>query len=239
MDERTDGWTDGRMDGPARARQKTLNGRNWLRLVRLLTIVALSSPSSATSNRASSYEKLQLLSVPRSNAAAIIVPLARASVSRSPSLPRRYFCSTCVEHVAHEHEYQRKLGREVGQAWRVWSGCSSRTRGGLFRDDEGFWIELSFFLFSEERRSLFFLFFWFEEFFVDTVYRLFQGGGRRGEIPLRGEWDETIDYRGDKGRIELERVFHFWASVCDVVKGRGKVWNWDRGTGLFQDPSGG
>lgn len=106
MDERTDGWTDGRMDGPARARQKTLNGRNWLRLVRLLTIVALSSPSSATSNRASSYEKLQLLSVPRSNAAAIIVPLARASVSRSPSLPRRYFCSTCVEHVAHEHEYQ-------------------------------------------------------------------------------------------------------------------------------------
>ena len=110
-----DGW----MDGQARARQKTLNGRNWLRLVRLLTIVALSSPSSATSNRASSYEKLQLLSVPRSNAAAIIVPLARASVSRSPSLPRRYFCSTCVEHVAHEHEYQRKVGQ------RGWPGLES------------------------------------------------------------------------------------------------------------------
>lgn len=237
MDERTDGWTDGRMDGPARARQKTLNGRNWLRLVRLLTIVALSSPSSATSNRASSYEKLQLLSVPRSNAAAIIVPLARASVSRSPSLPRRYFCSTCVEHVAHEHEYQyESLAERLARL----GGFDLAAPPGPEEDSSGMTrVFESSFLFSFSRRRDVLCSSSSFDSKVDTVYRLFQGGGRRGEIPLRGEWDETIDYRGDKGRIELERVFHFWASVCDVVKGRGKVWNWDRGTGLFQDPSGG
>lgn len=68
---------DGCMDGWAgESATENVEREDWLRLVRLLTIVALSSPSSATSNRASSYEKLQLLSVPRSNAAAIIVPLA-------------------------------------------------------------------------------------------------------------------------------------------------------------------
>lgn len=194
---------DGCMDGWAgESATENVEREDWLRLVRLLTIVALSSPSSATSNRASSYEKLQLLSVPRSNAAAIIVPLApdRGGSSHGFALSLApspvFLLHVCGARGSRTRWHtSKRLAERLARLRELdLPGPPGLGEGGLFRGmTRVFGMET--FFFSKVRFSLLL-------FLVSIrrwICRLFFRVEDEGERSVRAEGDDSIDYRGDNG----------------------------------------